>query len=257
MSRKTIKAPKRIAKPSKHYSRAPLTEALLDIRVELPSEVGLSSLAKVQVGQEDDYPKREACFIVHGQMSVGSEVGASAKQTSNGYRLISKDNRQIFQVRLDGFTFNRLAPYETWESFRDEARRLWNIYRSIAGPKNITRIAVRYINKLDLPLPFTDFKDYLRTVPEVSPGMSQGLSGYFMQLQLPQVDLNAMVILNQALIPPPAPNMVSVLLDIDLYGESDLPSDEQGLWERFELFRIRKNKVFEACITDRVRRMIA
>ena len=96
----------------------------------------------------------------------------------------------------------------------------------------------------------------MRTVPEISPGMSQGLSGYFMQLQLPQVDLNAMLVLNQALIPPPAPKIVSVLLDIDLYSDSDLPSDDQGLWERFEAFHDRKNKVFEASITDRVRRLI-
>lgn len=257
MGPKRIKASKRNPKLSKHYSRAPLTEALLDIRVEIPGEIGLSRLAEVHLGQEGDYPKREEGFIVHGQMSVGSEVGASAKQISNGYRFVSQDHRQIFQARRDGFTFNRLAPYETWNSFREEARRLWTAYRSIATPKNITRIGVRYINRFDLPLPITDFKDYFRTVPEISSGMSQGLSGYFMQLQLPQADLNAMLVLNQALIPPPAPNMVSVLLDIDLHSDSDLPSDEQGLWDRFELFHTRKNKVFEACITDRVRRMIA
>ena len=256
MGRKKIKNSKRISKIPKHYVRAPLTEALIDIRVELPSEIELSNLLRMQTGQENTYPKREDCLIAHGEMSVGSEVRASAKQTPNGYRFVSQDNRQIFQARRDGFTFNRLAPYDSWESFRDEARRLWTLYRSIADPKNITRIGVRYINRLDLPLPITDFKDYLRTVPEISSGMSQGLSGYFMQLKLPQTDLNAMLVLNQALIPPPAPKVVSVLLDIDLYSDSDLPSDEQGLWERFEILRTRKNKVFEACITDRVRRMI-
>lgn len=260
MARKTIKIGKSrsLAERSpKHYSRAPLTEALIDIRVELPSEMTLSNLSKVHVGQEENYPRREENIIVHGKMSVGAEVGASATQTSNGYRYLSKDSRQIFQARLDGFTFNRLAPYETWESFREEAHRLWTIYRSIASPKNITRIGVRYINRLDLPVPIKDFKDYLRTFPEISSGMPQGLSGYFMQLQLPQADLNAMLVLNQALIPASAPKMVSVLLDLDLYSETDLPSDEQEIWERFELFRTRKNKVFEACITDRMRRMIA
>jgi len=256
MGSKKIKASKRISKLPKHYARAPLTEALIDIRVELPSEVGLPNLLTLQTGQENTYPNRQECLIAHGEMSVGSEVRASARQTSNGYRFSSQDNRQIFQARRDGFAFNRLAPYETWESFRDEARRLWTLYRSIANPKNITRIGVRYINRLDLPLPITDFKDYLRTVPEISSSMSQGLSSYFMQLQLPQRDLNAMLVLNQALIPPPTSKLVSVILDIDLYSDSDLPSDEQGLWERFEVFRTRKNKVFEACITDRVRRMI-
>lgn len=257
MGRKTIKVSKRSLKFPKHYAHAPLTEAIIDIRVELPSEIGLSKLADAIHDRAEDYPKREELFIVQGQMSVGPEIGASARQTSNGYRFISKDGRQICQARLDGFAFSRLAPYEAWPPFRDEARRLWDAYRSIASPKNVTRIGMRYINRLDLPIPIADFKDYLRTVPEISSGMSQGLSGYFMQLQLPQVDLNAMLVLNQALIPPPAPKLVSVLLDIDLYCDGDLPSDEQGLWERFEAFRNRKNKVFEASITDRVRRLIA
>ena len=257
MGRKKIKGSKRGSGSPIHYAHAPLTEALIDIRVELPTEVGLSKLLEVhQHAHQEDYPRREQLLVVHGQMSIGPEVGASARQSSNGYRFISKDGRQIFQARLDGFTFSRLAPYEAWEPFRDEAHRLWNAYRSIANPKNITRIGIRYINRLDLPLPMTDFKDYLKTVPEVSSGMSQGLSGYFMQLQLPQVDLNAMLVLNQALIPPPTPKLVSVLFDIDLYSDSDLASDEQSLWERLEAFRIRKNKVFEASITDRVRRLI-
>jgi len=241
---------------STHYSKAPLTEAVLDIRVELPGEITLQELKDVQIGEEEKYPRREDCFIVVGQMSVGTQVGASAKQTPNGYRFVSQDNRQIFQARVDGFTFNRLAPYETWESFRDEARRLWEIYRPIANPKNIKRLALRYINRLDLPLPLKDFKDYLRTIPEISPDMSQGLSGYFMQLQLPQPDLEAMLVLNQTLIPPPSPNLVSVVLDFDLFCKDNVPSEDQDIWKRFEILRIRKNEVFEACITNKTRRLI-
>jgi uncharacterized protein (TIGR04255 family) len=52
----------------------------------------------------------------------------------------------------------------------------------------ITRLVVRYINKIDIPLPVGDLKEYLRTFPEVSSDLPQGLSGYFLQLQIPQED---------------------------------------------------------------------
>lgn len=136
-----------------HYSKAPLTEAVLDIRVEVPSEITLHELKNVQVGEEERYPRREDSIIVVGQVSMGTQVGASAKQTPNGYRFVSQDHRQIFQARLDSFTYNRLAPYETWESFRDEARRLWDIYRPIAKPKNIKRLALRYQQVRSPPSP--------------------------------------------------------------------------------------------------------
>lgn len=255
-SAKQASRPRGKIKSPTHYSKAPLTKAVLDIRVELPSEIALQDLSRVQIGEEERYPQREDNVIVVGKMSVGHQVGASTQQTQNGYRFVSHDNRQIFQARLDGFTFSRLSPCENWESFRNEARRLWEAYRPIAKPKNIKRIALRYINRLDIPLPIKDFKDYLRTIPEISPDMSQGLSGYFMQLQLPQPDLEAMLHLNQTLIPPPSPNLVSVVLDFDLFCKDNVPSEDKDIWKKFEILRKRKNEVFEACITNKTRRLI-
>ncbi|MBD1923548.1 TIGR04255 family protein [Microcoleus sp. FACHB-831] len=240
----------------KHYSQAPITEAAISLRLELPDDVTLATLTDVHLAIKAAYPMSQDILAFQGQMLAGASVGATASQTQIGYNFLSSDQKHSFQARLDGFTFSRLAPYERWETFRDEAQRLWNIYRSVANPKSISRLALRYINRLDFPLPLDDLKDYLRTVPEVSADLPQGLSGYFMQLQIPQVDLTAMLLLNQAIIPPQNPNVVSVLLDIDLFRDSDFPSEEKALWEILEQLHIRTDQVFEACITDRTRELI-
>lgn len=242
--------------PSKHYTKTSITEAVIDLRVEIPSEITLSTLKSLQRDVELEYPMCEEMVTFQGEFQAGSSITATASQTPIGYRFISEDNKQIFQARLDGFTFSRLAPYEKWESFRNEARRLWNIYQVAINPKSLNRVAVRYINRLDLPLPLNDFKDYLRTVPEVSPDLPQGLSNYFMQLQIPQEDLNGMLVLNETIIPPPEDNVVSILLDIDLFCQVNLPGDKNVQWDLLEQLRIRKNEVFEACITDSTRKLI-
>ena len=189
-------------------------------------------------------------------MSVGKQVSASAESSHIGFLFKNGDDKQIFQARLDGFTMSRLAPYESWEPFRDEARRLWNIYREHVKPKQVTRIAVRYINRLDLPLPLSDFKDYLRTFPEVSPDLPQGLAGFFTQLTIPLQDIKSVMLLNEAIIEPAKPECVSIVLDIDIFRTEDLPDTEEGNWELFEELRLRKNYAFEACITDRTRELI-
>ena len=74
-------------------------------------------------------------------------------------------------------------------------------------PEAIERLAVRYINRIDVPSPGIDLKQYFRTSPEISPDLPQELSGYFMQLTLPQPDLGGAVLINQAIIPPPKPDM--------------------------------------------------
>jgi uncharacterized protein (TIGR04255 family) len=241
----------------KRYSRAPITEALIDFQVELPSEVALNALADMHSQVRIDYPTCQDFVHVQGQMLTEPEVTATASKSHIGYRFLSDSEKQIILARLDGLTFSRLAPYDCWDTFRDEARRVWEIYRTLTYPKNITRLAVRYINRLDLPLPLEDLKEYLRTVPEVSPDLSpQGLSGYFMQLQIPQENSGGILVLNEAIIQPYETDVVSVLLDIDLSQTGNLPNDDEELWDFLEHLHTRKNQVFEACITDRTRELI-
>ncbi len=239
-----------------HYSKAPITEALIDLRVQLPPGASLANLEKVCTNEAERYPDKRKQFSFSAQVQGGQKVSANAAQQELGWLIHSHDKKHVCQVQLTGFTFSRLAPYDRWESLRTEAQRLWRLYKEVTSPIAVTRVAVRYINRLDLPLPLRDFKDYLQTVPEVSPAMPQGLSGFFMQLQVPQADLPGMLILTEALIPPPSKSVVSVVLDIDLYRDQDLPQKEDDIWDLLEQLHVRKNEIFEGCITDRTREII-
>jgi uncharacterized protein (TIGR04255 family) len=239
----------------KHYSHAPITEALIDIQVKLPPGVKLDNLAQVYSSIQAEYPQHEEVLLFEGQMIAGASVGATESQSPIGYIASRDDQKQILQLRFDAFAFSRLAPYDCWENFRDEAKRLWNIYHSLIHPETIVRLALRYINRLDIPLPVSDIKDYLRTFPEVSPDLPQGLSGYFMQLQIPQENLGIMLVLNQAIVPPPTPDFVSLILDLELFIKEDIPHDEK-LWQILEQMHEQKNIAFEACITQRTRELI-
>lgn len=239
-----------------HYSRAPITEAIIDLQVKPRGGLTLSDVERVRSGEESSYPEIKRFAIAHGQFEVGERLVASAQQEHTGYGFTSADQKQVVQVRIDGFTFSRLAPYEHWTAFRDEARRLWLLYRERVVPDEILRIALRYINRFDLPGPRIELKDYFRTTPEISPELPQSLSGFFLRLVIPQDDLKGQLLINQTIAPPAKPDVVSVILDIDLFRNSDVPNDETAIWDYFELLHDRKNHVFEACITDRARELI-
>lgn len=235
------------------YERAPATEALIDIRVESPAGVSVDGLEGLHEQVSAQYPIKKKRLFVQGQFSAGEEVGATATQKLMGFSFTSRDGKQIFQARLDGFTFSRLRPYGNWNELRDEAWRLWHIYRTCISTPKITRIAVRYINQIDIPVPQIDYKEYFRTTPEVSSDLPQGLSGFFMQLQFPQEDFGGILVLTQTAVPPPAPSTTSVILDLDVFKENaDFGSDEES-WALLETMRERKNKFFEGCITDKTR----
>jgi len=241
--------------PQRRYQKPPITEAIIDLRVELRPGYRSIDLNNARDGEEATYPGVEEMQVAFGQMQFGPQVSATAGSKHIGYLFRSADGKQIYQARLDGFTMSRLAPYENWDALRDEARRLWDIYRPVTSPIKVVRLAVRYVNRIDMPLPFKDFREYLRTVPEVSPDLPQGLAGYFMQLAIPQEDIESLALINETIIDPARQDVVSVILDIDIFRAKDIPEDQEGIWNCFEQLRLRKNEVFEACITDKSREL--
>ena len=242
-----------------HYKNAPITEALIDIRVELPAGFGFDQLQEIRKSLVDGYSREETFTMAMATFSFGAEAQASAQQKKQGLKFWSADDKQVFQARLDGFTFSRLQPYETWERLRDEARRLWDVYRELAKPARITRVAVRYINQLNFQGSRVEPGDYFKTFPLLTPELPKELRDFgpfVMSLHLPQPDLKGTLVINEASVQPTKPDMLPIILDIDLFVERPEVDDEQSLWDFFEKLRDRKNLYFEACITDKTRELI-
>jgi uncharacterized protein (TIGR04255 family) len=243
--------------PRPPYRRPPITEAALDIRVTLPVGIGLDQLRETGDKLGDRFPATAEQYDITAEITSGPRVGAAAHQRAVGYQFRSEVGDRLFSMGLGGFSYNKLAPYERWETVRDEAKEIWSVYRAVTTPETVKRLGLRYINRLDLPLPVSDFRDYLRTIPEISPELPQGLSGYFMRLFIPQDDLGAHLILQEAILPPPHDGVVSILLDIDVFKTGEVPQDNDEIWVFFEQLRLRKNRIFEACITDKARELFS
>ncbi len=225
----------------------------MDIRVEPRDDLTVDELRELSNKAGVEFSQAIEQFRVTAALAVGPSVSQTTTPTKVGFQFLSASKDKLIQAQTDGWSFSKLAPYDSWDSFSAQGRQLWTMYREIAQPKKIARVALRYVNRLDLPIPFDDFKRYLRTAPEIAPDLPQGLSNFFMQVQIPQVDMEALLVINMTMAHPPAEGLASVILDLDLFRQSNLPNDEEALWQYFEQLRARKNTAFEACITDAMR----
>ncbi len=250
-----------------HYANAPITEALIDLRIAHAEDFSVGDLEAIGEAIADRYPTQEPMYVHSGQISFQQPETPVQVETAHqlgGFIFTSQNKQRIFQARADGFTFSVLGPYDRWESFRDEARGLWDLYRPAAKVENITRAAVRYINRIDIPsAPTAQLEDYLRTYPEVSADMPNegSFANFFMQVQLWQGDLDCLLIVNETPLPPPDDETTSIQLDLDLFRERFAEpwpvSEDAAVWDFLEQLHDRKNEVFEASITDATRRLIA
>ena len=216
----------------RHLWNAPITEAILDFRVKARVGFRTEEFAGLKTRLSDRFPHvdegrslQATCGMIQGpgQPPVVQYLGLQ------GYFFKTSDGRTIAQFRVDGFTFNRLRPYTSWETLFPQAMELWRLYSSVAQPEVITRLAVRYINRIPLPSGDVVFETYLRAAPVIPPELPQSMSGFLTRVTIhdPQTDIAAHVV--HALEADARGQRLTVILDIDAYKQSEFAIDDPVL----------------------------
>lgn len=240
------------------FENAPIREAVIDIRLGGENAPTIEELSRFVEAVKSTYPSAKKIGEISTQFQSdfgdidNPKISHSTSAQPLGYQCISADKKQIVQPRINGFTFSRLRPYESWSVFKAEAHRLFEMYLDIFGDHTIQRVAIRTINRLEIPETQVDLKDWIRTGPEISPVLPQGLMGFFMQLQQPYDDIKSVCVINEALESPTEADTLAVILDIDLYRTVDIPQESNQFWELLDSMRLKKNEIFLGCITQKM-----
>lgn len=202
------------------------------------------------------FPERKVIhtFEAKFEKKGGQPAASTAKHEAIGYQLWSADRRRVIQVRKNGFACSVLAPYESWERLVALTQQHFTAFADAIRPERITRVAVRYINRIDLPIPTEGgelrFEDYLRTFPQISPSLPQVVSDMLMRVVLPRREDNATAIITEALERPDLNRrVVPVILDLDIFSEGDFT--RETAWNSLERLRAVKNDIFFGCLTPR------
>ena len=243
-----------MARP-RHLSNAPITEALIDLQVKLPADIGVETLKSGHELISTNYPQvlERRKWASQLQLSKGKPpTQVTSEAGPDGYFFISPDRKQMVQYRLDGFTFNRFKPYETWESLRDETFRLWEIYLRIASPEVITRVALRYINHLQFPLPIADFHLYLNAPPDVPGQLPHFVTSFLTRVVIVDSSTGAAANISQVL---ESISEGKVMLDIDVFKGTQFRAVANDAWDLLNSLRDLKNRIFFESVTDQTLRL--
>lgn len=225
-----------------HFSNAPITEAIISINVEPADNISLKKLEKVNLGAS--YPNKQERI----ESKVTLEHTADRQNTSTtsdtrGYFFLSEDKKNVYQSCKGLYAFSRLKPYDSWQPFQSEAQRIWNIYRETVEPENISRLAVRFINKVEVPLPCPDISRYFNFYPE-SPDSIEQMVKIFIKCVSRLNDIDAFASLTLARIESESVNSAAFILDIEVYRDDNIPQSEEEIWALFNKFRDKKNQIF-------------
>jgi uncharacterized protein (TIGR04255 family) len=238
----------------RHLTNAPVTEALVDLRAA-PS-VGLEHaevVKRLRAALAARYPRYAERRVLGAEVEVRPGqplVPKAADSGLHGHFFETEDARDIAQFRIDGFTYNRLAPYTNGESIIAEALRLWSIYLEVARPLGVSRVALRYINILRLPIDVR-LDDYLVRVPAAPAGTPGDVQRFLLRVETFDAQSGHRVITTHALTPAMPPDSVNLVIDIDAFRLGDFHTSPEALRPILDALRELKNSVFFGTITEK------
>lgn len=242
-----------------HYPRAPILEAIIDIQARFRTPPPQELFAEIASRVASRFPQSAPFTQIGIGVGFGPQVTVAQPSIQPmGIRMTTAKNERVLIVQSRGLTFSHMPPYSEWEPFRDEGMRLWELFVEITKPEAVTRAALRYINRFEIPRPQFELSEYFVLRPEIpESGIPQMISAFFMQCQTPQPDLGPDVtaIMNLGSAGTAPPGSQHIILDFDVFATREIPPSME-VWELLEKLRTRKNELFEACITDRARELI-
>ena len=203
-----------------------------------------------------EYPEHQSTrgFAGKLQFAPGKEPEAAAKDLGwQGLQFLSRDKKNIAKFQVDLFSFSRLEPYETWESFSHEALRLWRIHADLSQPSEIERIGVRFINRFPLPEgeKTVQVSDYFKAHADDLPELNLQLAGFFHHETMTVPGHPYAINIIKTVQPAEVSGMeTAFILDIDVMTllETKMEEIEQRLTE----FHWLKNKAFFGIITEKL-----
>lgn len=238
-----------------HLPKSPIREALIDIRVQLPSEIDITRLLSLHNKIKEQYPTKSERRLWENTIEIkeGKPQPPVTTEMLSGYSFSTGDGTQVVQFRIDGFTFSRLKPYTSWKTFSAEAKKLWGIYiESLKDtPPSITRVATRYVNFLDFPLPISDLEQFITGLPKGPPQKSLLLKSFLNRIEVSDPSQGITAIITEALVQPTTPSVATVLLDIDAFKAAKFEHNYDEAWNTVAATKKLVNEVFFQKITEK------
>ena len=235
----------------------PIIEAVLDIECDLPPNFKLGTIETVARKKfAKSYPKLQHQYIQEHKFEAKLNelpklsVGGLGVQ---GLQFLQNDEKQLLQIRNQGFSFNRLSPYTSLDDYLPQIKKAWTAYVQMASPIQVRLIRLRYINRFLLPFENNriDLEDYLKNGPRPADEQRLVLLGFVNQYSAVDPE-TANQVLSVLTTQPPESDKLPIIFDNNTLAQGIFePKDWEGIRSKILELRKLKNLLFQNTLTEK------
>ena len=244
----------------KSYERPPIEEAVCEFRFRKddwnPTTPGqlFEKLKESYSAPPKELKQFEAQFTAGPQKPAIADV----RELPSLIRFSTEDEHKLLSIGPQRLAVSMRRPYSNWEEFRNQILTALREHRSITGADEVSRVGVRYINKIVIEaINPIDLTKYFRCAPQdlseiTHEDLPRLINSVFLRQDFTFGDSTR---LTRIFATTEAPDgFIGLLLDIDVYWQSG-DSDSPDVSELIEQLRLRERVAFEASIEDDCRNL--
>ena len=243
---------KRKSKLGPPYSSPPIFECVMELRFRDTPRSKFAEKAARRI--EGYYDHSHTDRLVNFEVTVvEGSVRTSSTEPSPFIKLSSSDQTDACTLSTDKIYWTRLAPYKGWNEFIGRIERDLAALSRDVGQRTLSRIGLRYRNRIDVPIEqptqICRYEDFLEVKINL-PDLLDPTSGFEWRISKEFPNLGLAAVVMSGVMQPVIPLMGAFLLDIDVFAQIDGALDRTHISETLVKMRNLKNEIFENSITD-------
>lgn len=155
------------------YRKPPIEEAVCDIQFAPSTEWDPTMPGRIYEKLKSTYnekPRQQRVVEaqIQGAIAEGSpSVSFHQRFGKSRVQLLAEKGTRIVGVGPDQLSVHMLRPYTGWEKFCPRIWEALEAYRQVAEPEAVTRIGLRYINRISFEEPTPDLPHYFTIPPKL------------------------------------------------------------------------------------------
>ena len=143
--------------PTKQYKNPPIEEAMCEFTFALhvpnaPFDLTLPGRLQVHQLMIDEYKGQVRTQNIQTITTNENAPNVAIQSALFRVQLPNSDNTRLISIGQNTLAISVLRPYDGWESFRPRIEKALQAYWEIKAPVSVTRIGIRYINRIVSPL---------------------------------------------------------------------------------------------------------
>ncbi|MGB8219888.1 MAG: TIGR04255 family protein [Methanoregula sp.] len=167
------------------FKNPPIVEAICEFRFSKETKWDPTIPGLLFEKLNGEYPLKES--------RIGQELQVKADQKGIRHRVIPSqravfltENRlSLIQLGENVLSVNCLKPYPGWEHFQPRIRKTYDTFRGITEVKGIDRVALVYVDKIEIPGSQIEMEEYFNFLPRLGAGLPQSYANFLVGCEIP------------------------------------------------------------------------